>query len=142
MWGPPDTFSPYCLESLTLGPTPWRAVSSPLWSFGDWTWSRGWLRSLRAILLEMPLLSTVIASPSLFTWDPLGIFLRLFKNVFHSHGEGFHVLAVVNSAAKNVGTHVSSRTCFFLGYTPRSIIAGSYVSFIFSFYKGPTYCSP
>ena len=37
----------------------------------------------------MPLLSTAIASPSLSTWAPLGIFLRLFKNVFHSHGEGF-----------------------------------------------------
>ena len=123
-------------------PTPLGAVSLPVWSFADQTWSRGQLRCLRAIPLEVPLLSTVVASPSLSTWAPLGIFLRLFKNVFHSHGEGFHVLAVVNSAAKNVGTHVSSRTCFFLGYTPRSIIAGSYVSFIFSFYKGPTYCSP
>ena len=30
----------------------------------------------------MPLLFAVIAIPSLFTWVPLGIFLRLFKNVF------------------------------------------------------------
>ena len=30
----------------------------------------------------MPLIYTVIASTSLFTWVPLGIFLQLFKNVF------------------------------------------------------------
>ena len=70
-------------------PTPLGAVSLPVWSFADQTWSWGWLKCLRAILLEMSLLSTVIASPSLFTWVPLGIFLRLLKNVFHSHGEGF-----------------------------------------------------
>lgn len=63
-------------------PTPLRAVSLPVWSFADRTWSRGWLRCLRAIPLEVPLLSTVIASP-------LGIFLRLFKKVFHGHCEGF-----------------------------------------------------
>ena len=34
----------------------------------------GRLRCLRAIPLEVPLLSTVIASPCLFTWVPLGIF--------------------------------------------------------------------
>ena len=72
-------------------PTPLGAVSLPVWSFADRTWSRGRLRCLRAIPLEVPLLSTVVASPSLFTWAPLGIFLRLFKNVFHSHGEGFRL---------------------------------------------------
>ena len=75
-------------------PTPLGAVSLPVWSFADGTWSRGRLRCLRAIPLEMPLLSTVIASPSLFTWAPLGIFLRLFKNVFHSHGEGFRLFFI------------------------------------------------
>ena len=72
-------------------PMPLGTVSLPVWSFADWTWSRGRLRCLRAIPLEVPLLSTVIANPSLFTWAPLGIFLRLFKNVFHSHGEGFRL---------------------------------------------------
>ena len=70
-------------------PMPLGAVSPPVWSFADRTWSQGRLRCLRAIPLEMPLLSTVIASPSLFTWVPLGIFLRLFKNGFHSHCNGF-----------------------------------------------------
>ena len=41
--------------------------------------SQGQLRCLRATSLEMPFLSTIIASSSLFTWVPLGIFLfRLF----------------------------------------------------------------
>ena len=79
-------------------PTPLRAVSLPMWSFADRTWSRGRLRCLRAITLEVPLLSTVIASPSLFTWAPLGIFLRLFKNVFHSHCKGFHLFLCLFSA--------------------------------------------
>ena len=70
------------LRVRTLKPMPLGAVSPPVWSLADWTWSWGQLRCLRAIPLEVPLLSTVIASPSLFTWVPLGIFLRLFKNVF------------------------------------------------------------
>ena len=69
-----------------LGPTPRRPVSSPVWSFAHQTWSCGWLRCLRAILLEMPLLSTVITSSSLFTLVPLGIFsLRLFQSKSYSH---------------------------------------------------------
>ena len=68
------------LRVRPLKPVLLRAVSSPLWSLVDQTWSQGKLRCLRAILLELPLLSTVIASLSLFTWAPLGIFLRLFKN--------------------------------------------------------------
>ena len=86
MWGPPGTFSPDCLES----PTPETYTSggslSSRWSFADQTWSWGRVRCLRAILLEVPLLSTVIASPSLFTWLPLDIFLfRLIHSSFHSH---------------------------------------------------------
>ena len=79
------------LRARPLRSTPLGAVCPPLWSFADWTWSRGRLRCLRAILLEMPLLSTARASPYLFTWVPLGIFLRLFKNGFHSRCEGFRL---------------------------------------------------
>ena len=79
---------------LSLGPTPQRAVSSPVWSFADWTWSWGWLRCLRVIPLEMPLLSTVIKSPSLFNWVPLEIFLRLFQSMSNSHCWGFSLLPV------------------------------------------------
>ena len=72
---------------MTLGP-----VSLPVWSFEDQTWSQGRLRCLRAIPFEVPLPSTVIAIPSLFTWVLLGICLRLFKNGFHSYAmKGFHL---------------------------------------------------
>ena len=56
----------------------------------------------------------------------------------------FHVLAIVNSAAMNIGVHVSFWIMVFSGYMPRNRIAGSYGSTIFSFFffKEPPYCSP
>ena len=47
----------------------------------------------------------------------------------------FHVLAIVNSAAMNIGVHVSFQTMFFSRYLPRSGIAGSCGSSIFSFLR-------
>ena len=44
----------------------------------------------------------------------------------------FHVLAIVNSAAVNIGVHVSFRIMVLSGYMPRSGIAGSYGSCNFS----------
>ena len=52
----------------------------------------------------------------------------------------FHVLAIVNLAAVNIGVHVSFQIMVFSGYMPRSGIAGSYGSCIFSFFKEPPYC--
>ena len=46
---------------------------------------------------------------------------------------GFHVLAIVNSAAKNTGAHVSFSILVSSGYMPRTRIAGSYGAFIPSF---------
>ena len=45
------------------------------------------------------------------------------------------VLAIVNSAAMNFGVHVSFQIKVFSGYMPRSGIAGSYGSPIFSFLR-------
>ena len=45
---------------------------------------------------------------------------------------GFHVLAMVNSAAVNLGVHVSFSVKVLSGYLPRSGIAGSYGYSIFS----------
>ena len=47
----------------------------------------------------------------------------------------FHVLAIVNSAAMNVGMHISFQIMVFSRYIPKSGIAGSYGSSIFSFLR-------
>ena len=48
----------------------------------------------------------------------------------HGHLGCFHVLAIVNSAAKNTGVHASLSITVFSGYMPSSGIAGLYGSFI------------
>ena len=47
----------------------------------------------------------------------------------------FHGLAIVNSAALNIGVHVSFWVMVFYGYMPSSGIAGSYGNSIFSFLR-------
>ena len=61
-------------------------------------------------------------------------------NLFiHSSDDGhlarFHVLAVVNNVAMNIGVHVSFSVLASSGYMPRSGIAGSYGGFIPSFLR-------
>ena len=57
--------------------------------------------------------------------------------LIHSSTDGhlsyLNVLAIVNSAAMNIGAHVSSSVKVLSMYMPRSGIIGSYGSFIFSF---------
>ena len=57
--------------------------------------------------------------------------------LIHSSVDGylgcFHVLAIVNSAAMNIGEHVSFSVSVSSGYMPRSEIAGSYVVFFLAF---------
>ena len=64
----------------------------------------------------------------------------MYHNFFiHSSVNGhlgcFHVLAVVNSAAVNIGVHVSFSILVSSAYMPRSEIAGLYGGFIPSFLR-------
>ena len=61
----------------------------------------------------------------------------LSQSSVDGHLDCFHVLAIVNSAAVNIGVHVSFRIRIsgFSVYIPRSGVAGSYGSSIFSFLR-------
>ena len=54
----------------------------------------------------------------------------------------FHILAIVNSAAVNIGVPVSFSILVSLGYMPSGGIAGSYGGFIPNFLKESPYCLP
>ena len=54
---------------------------------------------------------------------------------FSGYLDCFHVLAIVDSTAMNIGVHVSFWVMFFSRYIPRNGIAGSYGSSIFSFLR-------
>ena len=59
----------------------------------------------------------------------------MYHHFIHSFVDGhgcFHVLAIVNSAAKNSGIHVFFSILVSSGYVPRSGIAGLYGGFIAS----------
>ena len=59
--------------------------------------------------------------------------------LIHSSVDGhfgcFHVLGIVNSAVMNIGVYISFQIMFLSGYMPKSGIAGSYGSCIFSFLR-------
>ena len=66
--------------------------------------------------------------------------MYMYHNFFiHSSVDGhlgcFYILAIVNSAAMNIGVHVSFSILVSSGYMPRSGIAGSYDGFIPSFLR-------
>ena len=60
---------------------------------------------------------------------------RFIHSSVNGHLGCFRVLAIVNSAAMNIGVNVSFQITVLSGYLPRSGIGGSYGSSIFSFLK-------
>ena len=83
------------------------------------------------MLLEMALFS--------FLWPssiPLCIYhtFRIQSSV-DGHLGCFHVLAIVNSAAMNMRVHVSLLSRVLSRYMPKSGVAGSYISSMYSFLR-------
>ena len=58
--------------------------------------------------------------------------------------DGFHVLAIINSATVNIGVCVSFQIIVFCRQMPRSGIAGSHyhMAVLFSFFEEPPFCFP
>ena len=81
-----------------------------------------------------------------FLW--LSNILLYHLSSIHSSVDGhlgcFHILAIVNSAARNIGVHVSFQISvfFFSGYIAKRGFAGSYASFIFRFFYELPYYFP
>ena len=75
----------------------------------------------------------------MYVWARVCICTHHILSIHSSDGHlaGFHVLAIVNSAAVNIGTHVSFWVSVFVfwGYIPRSKIARSYGSSVFIFLR-------
>ena len=59
----------------------------------------------------------------------------LIHSSVYGHLGCFHVLAIANTVAMNIGVHVSFSMKILSGYMTRSGIAGSYDSSIFSFLR-------
>ena len=92
------------------------------------------------MLLQMALFHSFLWLSSICTTQYIQYSIIYMYHIFiHSSVDGHLgcVLAVVNSAAMNMGVHVSFRIRVFLfsRYMPRSGIAGSYSSSIFSFLR-------
>ena len=97
-----------------------------------------WLTSLSMIISRY---SHVAANGiSSFLWlRNIPLYICTTSSFIHSSVD-WHLgcllfLAIVNSAAVNIGTHVSFQIMVFSGYMPRSGIAESYDSSIFSFLR-------
>ena len=67
---------------------------------------------------------------------------RLHPFIPQWHSGCFHVLAVVNSVAVNIGMHVSFCIIALSSYVPRSGTAGSYGNAVFMFFEKPPYFLP
>ena len=86
------------------------------------------------MLLQMALFHSVLwlsSIPLCVCWG--GGHICFIHSPVGGHLVSFHVLAIVNSAAVNIGVHVFFQIIVFSGYMPRSGIAGSYGDSVFTF---------
>ena len=96
-----------------------------------------WLTSL-SMIIPRSLHVAAMANFILFYGWVIFHCIYIYHSFFnHSSVDGYlgclHVFAVVNSAAMNIGVHVSFQIIVLSGYMPRSGIAGSYGNSIFGF---------
>ena len=108
---------------------------------GDIIWylslSVNWLTSLNMIISRFHPCSCKPHYLTLALWLS-AMYMCIFfihSSLDGHHLGGFQVLAVVNSAAINIQVHVSFWIIVLSGYMPKSGIAGSYSSSIFSFLR-------
>ena len=102
-----------------------------------------WLISLSIIFSRSVYFASDSEFHSFYGWVILCVFVIYTCHIFfiHSSVDGhldcFHVLAIINSAAVNIGVHAFFwiRVFLFSGCIPKSGIAGSYSSSIFSFLR-------
>ena len=117
-----------------VGKIPWGRHGNPLQSscLENPMDRRAWRAAVHSVTQSRTRLKW-LSSSSVYIWH-----LTHTSDIFiHSSVDGylgcFRVLAIVNSAAMNVGVHLSLLNCGFSRYMPRSGIACSYGSSIFNF---------
>ena len=108
---------------------------------GTWVWvdSRSWWWTGRPGILQFMGLQRVRHDwVTELNWTEYSIVYTYHSFLIHSSADGhlgcFHVLAIINSAAMNIGVHVSLSDLVSSVCMPRSGIAGSYGCYISSFF--------
>ena len=116
----------------------WYSLSDLLHS--EWTLSRSMHVAANALFHYFECLGNIPLCVCMYTHTHTHTHTHTYLIFFiHSSVDGhlscFHVLAIENSAAMNIGGHICFPDMFYSGYMPRSVITGSYGSFVFSFLR-------